>query len=1157
MTFFADVLAPALQLWQKTKMAQVARFFTVLLFACLQSCSGQFFISTPPTFSDSDCNGDCSTVASCSPSAPTGLCPPGQSCVSGKCFSEGVDCCSTCAANEGCQDCVCTPVTVVNQCSFSNPSGVCANQEVCVGGFCSPARCDQSSSGCCPSGTTCSNGACRYISDRPCANFPTDGFCPAGERCDNGACVPASCAQAICGACDVDEECRDSTCVKVECGPQHITGTCPLAEKCSVTGTCIDEGTCIDPSDCNFGDFCCSTGSCIEPGQCCQSSECQPGFVCSVNTCVPEATGCTTNARVPNTGICAPDQLYCCPAGETCCDEGFVCNVGVGACIAGGACIDFNDCSPGFSCVNGACTPDLPCTGGCSGGLCQGDCPEGQACSFAGGCIPAGRCVLDLDCPPGAGCNASYQCEIDCGCGCDQFSTSLVAPNVLTMVDRSYSMTSAVPNSGLNRWEVATNVIDQVMNDFSGQIRFGLGTFPGHCSDIAANQCSLDCPEIPVCASQPSVGQANCYAGQATFATGSVQQDMVDSLTNDCPGGQTPTGPTFINLLNTRVTAGIADSNRNNAIVLITDGDANCSPNCGSTVDQAAPGVYSALDALRLSDPSVTTYTVGFGVNSRYLSCYAVHGGTSRCSTDDVACGVRSSSAELCRNVSCEWNGNQCVGSAAVCSTFTGQTECNANGCAWSTGTSQCLVDSPLCAQYTTEEDCELRCAYRTQSSCSPRSSLCNLRPTEAACIASPCAWTQPCIGNDTRCAAFAQSECATNGCAWNGSTNKCEGNDTLCGDGRTTCSSSCVWVPGTGCRVPFTGTGSCSNYSYTNSATCQGYGCIWQANNLCGGSPNCTTTNYPTQPLCQDAGCLWNVANNSCGPDNVSCTPRGSGNSGRSCRAPCVWNAAAATKCQGDDTICTTAAYPNSTACTNAGCFWTPEGTCVGNNTLCQVYTTQNTCEAYCAVSGTCVDNNTCNGFATETSCEALCTRAPSQCTGVAPECSQRTTSSSCTASCDWNGSACVGDSTCTTYSTQSPCQNNGCDWTASGTCVGVNETTCPDAGICYYLAVDQTSLSDSLTEISGELASCTFSLDGTVDWSRIFVFLNYNSPGDLPPACGGRNPCSLGLSGTYWAPNLASATPSLEIFGSYCTAIQTGLAEVFVISGCPISGG
>ncbi len=1113
-------------------------------------CSGSLIVEGNPCEEAGACTSEL-----CSPDNPTGTCPDGQECVTGVCYTVIVECCSGCQPNQGCDACACVPLGDVI-CSPTTPEGRCPGGEVCIAGACQPVSCGAGVDGCCPTDTACVGGSCRPISERPCAEFPHDGLCASGSHCDNGTCVADACGEDVaCGACPADSACSSGACVPLACSALHPTGACDEGSRCtgcgcldedlccnaadcaeqglprcSVAQVCIAQLQCIEQGDCPSSQRCCSTGQCVANDVCCSADDCPEGFTCAAQHCEPTSGGCTTNTRVPNDGsLCDPTQLFCCPAGETCCDPGKTCNVGTGACLSTGTCLTDDDCAPGFACsvLDYQCEPIEPCDNGCEGGGCQGTCASGTVCSVAGGCIPVASCAANDDCAPGSLCNAENVCEIDCSCGCTPFAADPIDPNVLTLLDRSSSMTTLVSGpSPAPRWDVAVDALGQVIDDFETDIRFGLGTFPARCP---GNECTADCPGAASCSLSPS---PNCLPGGVNVPVDDgSKQDIVDALAGDCPGGFTPTGPTLRNIRDNPGAAGLADTDRSNSIILVTDGEANCDPVCDSSVDTGAVRVYSALDDLLALTPSIRTYIIGFGIRTARLNCYAVHGGTSRCTTDDALCSTRTTD-KTCRNEACEWNGTTCVGSTSVCATFTSSSTCGAAGCKWVA--SSCQPDNTLCGGFTTEEQCDGRCAWRGTASCTGNNGACAPR-TQAACETG-CAWTSACTGDDTGCAAYngSPASCTSNGCFWTGSA--CTGLDTTCDDrtNATSCRSRCLWN-GTSCEG---NDAVCDGFA--SSSTCSNAGCRWTS--ICGGDDTGCGA-FLSDTACLANGCSWNGT--SCEGNDAVCNGF---TSATRCGVLCDWNG---TTCDGDNAAC--AAFTTSQSCSAGGCLWTSEGTCRGFATECAKNATQATCESRCKITGTCSgDDTTCGAFQAADLCAPRCSWAAA-CTGAA-ECSLRANQTACTAACDWNGSACVGDANCPSFTTSGTCGGAGCSWTAANVCVGVNATTCVDAGTCYYLALDAQSLGDSLAAIAGEVASCTYALGAPVDdWRAVSVFLDYGT-NPLPAECLGRNPCALGPAGGKWIPNVGA--DSIDIRGSACADIQDELASPLVVQGCGSDG-
>ncbi|MBK7829921.1 VWA domain-containing protein [Nannocystis sp.] len=218
----------------------------------------------------------------------------------------------------------------------------------------------------------------------------------------------------------------------------------------------------------------------------------------------------------------------------------------------------------------------------CSG---DGDCPPGEHCTpWTGVCVNANGCLVDEDCDPGFKCDGGT-CEIG-GCGASSFNLTVVPPNVMIVLDRSGSMDGDVQDSNKNRWEVAKDAIDQLVNTFNTDIRFGLVTYSG-C--VPGQECSAGKIAVPL-------GNQNA---------GPITGFLADKgLLYLCNSGkpETSTGNTLYALIGED---SLQDPERGNAVLLITDGGEN---NECQTVTNGA----DAAGKLLSQTISVKTFVVGF-----------------------------------------------------------------------------------------------------------------------------------------------------------------------------------------------------------------------------------------------------------------------------------------------------------------------------------------------------------------------------------------------------------------------------------------------------------------------------------------------------------------------------------------------------------------
>lgn len=184
------------------------------------------------------------------------------------------------------------------------------------------------------------------------------------------------------------------------------------------------------------------------------------------------------------------------------------------------------------------------------------------------------------------------------GTGCDSelFGSEAVPPNVLIVLDRSGSMNDQI--GGGTKWDIARDAIASVTATHGDNVRFGLMLFPGF--DQGCNN-GAECTE----------GTVFIDPGPMTSAEISTFLDNADT----CSFG-TPIAENLDSLVDY---PGLEDTERDNYILLITDGMATC--------DDPVP----AVTALRNENPEIQTFVVGFGseVDPDQLTDMAVEGGTA------------------------------------------------------------------------------------------------------------------------------------------------------------------------------------------------------------------------------------------------------------------------------------------------------------------------------------------------------------------------------------------------------------------------------------------------------------------------------------------------------------------------------------------------
>ncbi|MFO0555356.1 MAG: VWA domain-containing protein [Polyangiaceae bacterium] len=245
------------------------------------------------------------------------------------------------------------------------------------------------------------------------------------------------------------------------------------------------------------------------------------------------------------------------------CPAGAVCDPETNQCAENKPCATHTECGANAACLDGVCGLNT------SGGPCDSDtnCLSGETCT--GGV---------------------------CGCGGVVYGAESVPPNVLIVLDRSGSMNDMIP--GGTKWDVARAAINQVISSYGSGVQFGLMLYPG--TDLAGNQ-GMQC------------GPGAVFVDPAPATGPTISSDL--AMANTTSFG-TPTAEALTALVGY---APLLDPNRDNFILLITDGQSTCA--------DPVPVVTSIFGQA----PSVKTFVVGFGsaVDPTELDAMAQAGGTA------------------------------------------------------------------------------------------------------------------------------------------------------------------------------------------------------------------------------------------------------------------------------------------------------------------------------------------------------------------------------------------------------------------------------------------------------------------------------------------------------------------------------------------------
>ena len=186
-------------------------------------------------------------------------------------------------------------------------------------------------------------------------------------------------------------------------------------------------------------------------------------------------------------------------------------------------------------------------------------------------------------------------------------TTALAArcPNLLVVFDVSGSMQGTVAGTTptQNRYQVGRDAVKSLLSGNTANFRYGLELF----GTAANNFCGVSSCYYPA---------TGCESVLCDYSTTAPISAVLDARSYE---GSTPTA-TAINTAMTR--ADMQDSTRSRYIILLTDGDPNCTSNTIGDTE-------NALNAARTAN--VKTYVLGFaGGTAANLNRMAIAGGTNR-----------------------------------------------------------------------------------------------------------------------------------------------------------------------------------------------------------------------------------------------------------------------------------------------------------------------------------------------------------------------------------------------------------------------------------------------------------------------------------------------------------------------------------------------
>jgi Mg-chelatase subunit ChlD len=453
----------------------------------------------------------------------------------------------------------------------------------------------------CPPENRCLEEICRRGSG-PRNNpvyCPGDGGCPIGMTCEAGLCQRqwVDAGGSICDSpddCAAGHVCRDRVCVEVS-----PTGACQTSQDC-FTGTCIN-GTCQGNRSAAVGQQC-------SGNQDCQSGHCTGGRCVAVSgdsdgDGIPDRVDNCPRTRNPDQkdsdGDGVGDACDNCPSVPNA-DQKDSVGDGVGdACrhIPQGYDPDRDSDGDGIpdrldNCPQVA-NPDQADRDGDGVGDACDNCPD----------VP-NRDQLD-DNGDGRGDPCDPQAPA-MTCGQETIDHQRLEPDVFIVLDRSGSMNEDSGTPGLTKWQAAEQALEQLATGLAAQVRLGLATFPG-----ANTECGPADLQLPL--------------GEHTAA------EVRAAYTGLSAGGHTPMSLALGTLRSQHWLTDPSDpddGNRQKAVVLITDGTANCGPS--GLEDETGQGTATAQQAHALHSMGVPVYVVGFGggVSADQLDQIAAQGGT-------------------------------------------------------------------------------------------------------------------------------------------------------------------------------------------------------------------------------------------------------------------------------------------------------------------------------------------------------------------------------------------------------------------------------------------------------------------------------------------------------------------------------------------------
>jgi hypothetical protein len=417
------------------------------------------------------------------------------------------------------------------------------------------------------------------------------------------------------GPCTSDNDCRSGqTCLHGTCqaaGTPECTrdGQCSASQVCT-NEKCVTRGQCMADADCPDGGTC-KNGSCASSRTRGTGAACTGNADCLSGLCT--AGKCAMPDSADGDGDGVPDDLDNCPDVANP-DQTDTDGDGVGdACdncpgVANFDQADSNHDGIGDACANASGDGGPGGTGGDGGPGGNGD--------GGGGPVDMGNGIT----PPAM------------TCGDQEAGAAALAPNVFIVLDYSGSLVDPRENPPApnRKWDLAKQALDQMADNLSSTIRFGLAIFPGD------HVCTPPALELPM-------GQHTAAQIKAAYDPLPDPNDQDHNPSNNTPTTKALDTARNMNWVSDPMDA--KDAQRTKVVVLITDGKPNCKNDDPGTDD-----VDNAVAACRrMAVAGMQVYVVGFGmgVDPDALNRMAMAGGTDNPNDPDNAYFQANNAADL------------------------------------------------------------------------------------------------------------------------------------------------------------------------------------------------------------------------------------------------------------------------------------------------------------------------------------------------------------------------------------------------------------------------------------------------------------------------------------------------------------------------------